>query len=131
MTSVGQTRFFQIRVDAATQANSIQYYNTKLDTGYYHVKLVGVSNVMDPSSNVEFQLVSSTLLNSYGTEPYFTYQAYTGSYVPSVPVQTHYDFGTINLQSQILDIWIVDRATGLPHADFQYCTLTFEVEKLA
>lgn len=128
MTELGQVINFQIRVDATAQANQPQSYNLKVPSGGYRLRLTNIDNVMSTGANVEFQLNSSQLANSYGTEPFFLYQQYEASYTPT-SFLTNYDFGEIQL-NQRLDLWIVDRATGLPHSDFQSAILTFEAERV-
>lgn len=128
MTELGQVISFQIRVDATAQALQPQSYNLKVPSGGYRLRLTNVDNVMSTGANVEFQLNSSQLANSYGTESFFLYQQYEASYTPT-SFLTSYDFGEIQL-NQRLDLWIVDRATGLPHASFQSAILSFEAERV-
>jgi hypothetical protein len=128
MTSIGQSRHFQIYIDSTEQATSPVYYDLKLDSGYYNVRLVDLSNLQDPASNVVYELRSTILSNNLGNCNYFTFQQYTGSYTPTSFI-TQYDFGRVYLQQRI-DFQVVDRTTGLPHADFQHCLLTFEVERI-
>jgi len=129
MTEIGQTRAFQIYIDGTAQASAPVYYDTKLESGLYSVRITDVISVSDPLTNVSFELRSSNLVNSLGNLPYFTYQQYTGSYTAPFNL-SYYDFGNINLEQRI-DLWIVDRSTGLPHADYQYGVITFEVIKIA
>lgn len=129
MSSIGQVISFQLRVEGATQATQPQSYNLKLPSGVYRLRLTNVDNVMSTGANVEYQLQSSQLTNMYGTESYFTYQQYEASYTPT-SFLTSYDFGELQL-NQRLDLWVVDRATGLPHADFTSAIYTFEAERIS
>lgn len=122
-------RVFQIYVDGSAQSTSAVTYNTKLESGKYIVKLIDVSVLSTATTGIEYELRSSFLANFLGNCTYYTFLQAPDTSVPIVPKLTEYYYGELILQ-QYMDIWIVDKATGAPHADFDSAILTFDVERL-
>jgi hypothetical protein len=129
MTMIGQRRTFQIYIDGTAQATKPITYDTKLDSGRYFTKITNVSILTTTATGVEHQIRSGFLINSLGNLPYLTVFQAPDSAVPVSPVMTAYEFGALNLQ-QYLDLWIVDKSTGLPEAGLLSAILTFEVERI-